>query len=142
MSDDWALQSFQALREEHFVGLCRKLNLSAETPQVDRGFAIVSAAAGNVRVIFEHDRGFCLFGLGAFADSKALCSVEEVAERFPRIRLVPEGRQRLTLEEQRSFVEVRWPALQVMFSPEHLGETRKWHEAVVRQTTKGFSRGS
>src|ERR1700731_1057451 len=107
MSEDSTLQSFQALRQEHFAGLCRKLSLSAETLQVDQRFAVVSAA-GNVRVFFEHDRGLCLFGLGAFTDAKALCSVEEMAERFPRIRLVPEGRQRLTLEEQRSFVDVHW----------------------------------
>ena len=142
MSEDSAPQSFQALREEHFVGLCRKLSLSVETLQFDRRFPIVSAAAGNVRVFFEHDRGLCHFGLGAFTDAKALCTVEEMAERFPRIRLVPEGRQRLTLEEQRSFVETHWAALQVLFSPEHLGETRKWHEAVVKETTKGFSGGS
>jgi len=142
MSNDWALQSFQALREEHFAELCRKLNLSVEALQVDQGFAIVSAAAGNVRVFFEHDRGLCLFGLGAFTDAKALCSVEEMAERFPRIRLVSEGRQRLTLEEQRHLVEAHWAALQVMFSPEHLSETRKWRESAVRETTPGFSRGS
>src|SRR5882762_289177 len=142
MSDDWALQSFQALREEHFVGLCRKLNLSAETLQVDRGFAVVSAAAGNVRVFFEHDRGLCLFGLGAAADARSLCSVEEMAGRFPRARVLAEGLQRLSLSEQQRFVEEHWPDLQVMFSSEHMNETRAWHQAVVKETTARFSRGS
>jgi hypothetical protein len=134
--------AFQALREEHFDRLCGQLRLSEVSSRVGEGFAIVSAAARNVRVFFEYDRGLCIFGLGAFSDAKPFCSVDEMAQRFPRVRLVPEGLQRLSLEEQRSFVESRWSELQAMFAPEHIGETRKWHDALVRQTLRGFSRGS
>jgi hypothetical protein len=142
MEDDPAFQYFQSMREEYFLGLCQTLGLSDETLHVDPQFAIASAAAENVRVFFEHDRGLCTFALGASADARALCSVEEMAERFPRLRLVPEGRQRLSLEEQRLFVESHWPELQVMFSPQHIGETRKWHVAAVSEVTRGFSCGS
>jgi hypothetical protein len=142
MGGDPPLQSFQALREEYFDRLCRQLGLSEETSRDGEGFAVVSAAAGNVRVFFEHDRGLCIFGLGASGDAKPLCSVEEIARRFPRVRLVPEGLQRLSLEEQRTFVEDRWSALQTMFAPEHIGETRRWHDALVSEAMTGFSGGS
>jgi hypothetical protein len=142
MGDDWELQSFQSLREEHFVPLCRKLGLSTEPVDIGVRYAVVSAAAGNVRVFFEHERGLCSFSVGASTDVKPLCSVDEIARRFPRIRLVQEGLQRLNLEEQSSFVEGRWSALQVMFAPEHLGATRKWHDAVVGEITRRYSRDS
>ena len=141
-TDDLALTSFQTLRQEHFDRLCRNLSLSGETSRVGEGFAVVSAAAGNVRVFFEHDRGLCLFGLGAAADARPLCSVEEMAGRFPRARVLAEGLQRLSLSEQQRFVDEHWPDLQVMFSSEHMNETRAWHQAVVKETTARFSRGS
>jgi hypothetical protein len=142
MGDDPLVQYFQTMRGQHFLGLCRKLGLSDETLEVNPRFAVASAAAGNVRVFFEHDRGLCSFGLGAAADANSLCGVEEFAERFPRIRLTPEGTQRLNLEEQRSFIESHWSDLQVMFSPQHLAETRKWRMAAAAKVTRGYSRGS
>jgi hypothetical protein len=142
MGDDSSNQFFQAMREQYFLGLCRKLSLADESLVSNSKFAVASAAAGNVRVFFEHEFGLCIFGLGATADTKALCSVEELAERFPRIRLMSEGHQRLSLEEQRSFVESHWSDLQVMFSPQHIGETRKWRAAAVAELTRGYSGGS
>jgi len=142
MSDDSTNQFFRVMQERHFLGLCRKLALSGETLVSNAQFGVASAAAGNVRVFFEHERGLCLFGIGATTDANALCSVEEFAERFPRIRLMSEGYQRLSLEEQRSFIELHWPDLQIMFSPEHIGETRKWRAAAVTEMTLGYSRGS
>jgi hypothetical protein len=141
MGDDLMNQFFQAMQVQHFQGLCRNLGLSDESLVANSQFAVASAAAGNVRVFFEHERGLCFFGLGATADAKALCSVEEMAERFPRIRLTSQGHQRLNLEEQRSFVESHWSDLQVMFSPQHIGETRKWR-AAADELTRGYSRGS
>src|SRR5882724_11178708 len=67
-------------------------------------------------------RHFCAF-------LAEICAVEMMAERFPRVRLLTEGLQCLSLEEQLSFLESRWNDLQVMFSPQHLPETRKWHAA-------------
>jgi hypothetical protein len=139
MGDDSTNQFFRAMQEKHFLGLCRKLGLSDETLICDSKFAVASAAAGNVRVFFEHERGLCIFGLGAARDAKALCSVDELAERFPRIRLMTEGHQRLSLEEQHSFVESHWSDLQVMFSPQHIGETRKWREAAAAELMRGYS---
>jgi hypothetical protein len=97
MGNDSTSQFFQAMKEQYFLGLCRKLGLSDETLVSGSQFAVASAAAGNVRVFFEHERGLYLFGLGATTDAKALCSVEEMAERFPRIRLSSEGHQALVL---------------------------------------------
>jgi hypothetical protein len=131
MRDDPASRSFRALREEHFDRLCRQLTLTEMTSREGDGFAVVSAAAGNVRVFFEHERGICIFGLGAGTDVRPLCTVDEIAQRFPRTRLMPEGLLRLSPDEQRSFVESHWPELQRMFAPEYVGETRKWHAALV-----------
>ena len=133
MSNDPTSQDFQAMRERHYLGLCRNLGLSDQTLVSYSQFGVASAAAGNVRVFFECEHGLCSFGIGATTDAKAMCSVEELAERFPRIRLTSEGHQRLSLEEQRSFVESHWSDLQVMFSPQHIGETRKWRAAAAAE---------
>ena len=142
MSEDITPSSFPALREQYFDALSTTLGLGLVAVVDGDGFAIVSAAAGYVRVFFEHDRGLCHFSVGSSTESKPLCSVEELAVRFPRIRLLPEGWQRLNLEEQRAFLESRWQDLQVMFSPEHLPETRKWRQAAATSYTKQFARGS
>jgi hypothetical protein len=141
MSDVTASE-FRALCESYFDPLCSRLNLSVNAPEIGNGFALASATDGTVRVFFEYERGLSLFALGAHSDSKPLCSVEELAQRFPRIRLVSDGLQRLALVEQSAFVESNWSALQSMFSPEHLPETRKWRQAQVHELTKRFSRGS
>lgn len=125
---------FEAQRERYFDALCRNLGLVRGEEQTGPGFDIVSASSGNVRVFFEHERGLGFFTIGAAFDSKPLCGVEELAERFPRLRAMSEGTQRLSLEEQRSFLESRWDDLQLMFSAEHLPETRKWHAATVAAT--------
>src|SRR5579862_3712244 len=137
---DATASEFQTLQEAHFDPLCGRLNLSVDAADIGRGFALVSATNGTVRVFFEYERGLSWLGVGAHSDSKPLCSVDELARRFPRLRLLAEGLQRLTLSEQTSFVESRWAALQTMFSPEHLLETRMWHEAAVREQTERFSR--
>jgi hypothetical protein len=142
MTWDSVHASFEALRKEHFDRLCRQLDLHSDASRSGEAFAIVSAAAGNVRVFFEHDRGVPAFGLGATADSKPLCSVEEMAQRFPRVSLIPEGFPRLSLDEQRSFVETQWSALQGMFAPEHIADTRKWYASIARALTERYSRGS
>jgi hypothetical protein len=137
---DPACASFLDQKHKHFDLLCRNLGLDAGINESENGYAIVSAVAGNVRVFFEHERGLCAFAVGAFADVKPLCGVEELASRFPRIRLMPEGHQRLDLEEQRQFLEARWSDLQVMFSPDHITETRAWHRAAAAARTEGLSR--
>ena len=132
--------SFLEQKHKHFDLLCRNLGLEAGLQESGNGNAIVSAVAGNVRVFFEHERGLCAFAVGAFGHIKPLCSVEELASRFPRIRVMPEGHQRLDLEEQRQFVEGQWSDLQVMFSANHIAETRTWHRAAAAAHTEQFSR--
>ena len=139
---DVTSQEFRTLREVHFDPLCIRLQLSMGAENIGQRFALASAANGSVRVFFEYERGLSWFGVGALSDSKPLCSVDELARRFPRIRLVTEGLQRLTLSEQGAFVETHWAALQSMFAPEHLLETRRWHEAAVHEQTARFSRDS
>jgi len=135
-------EHFQALRQQYFDPLRDKLGLTAvHTSEVSpSGFASVSAAAGSVRVHFESDRGLCSFLVGFSNDERDLCSVESLAERFPRIRLLPEGQQRLSLEEQASFLCDRWADLQIMFSPDHAKETRAWRAAQAAAYTRRFTR--
>ena len=132
--------SFLEQKQKHFDRLCRNLSLEAGATESGNGYAIVSAGADNVRVFFEHERGLCAFAVGAFADVKPLCGVEELAARFPRIRVMPEGDQRPDLEEERQFLEARWSDLQVMFSPDHITETRAWRRAAAAAHMESFSR--
>jgi hypothetical protein len=131
--------SFLEQKQRHFDLLCRNLGLEAGLQESGSGYAIASAAVGNVRVFFEHERGLCAFAVGAFGDVRALCSVEELALRFPRIRVLSEGYQRLDLDEQRKFIEGRWSKLQVMFSADHIAETRAWRKAAASACMKQFS---
>jgi hypothetical protein len=136
------LEHFQSLRQQYFDPLRDKLGLTAErTSQAESsGFASISGAAGSVRIHFEFDRGLCSFLVGFSGDERDLCSVESMAERFPRVRLLPEGQQRLSLEEQMSFLSDRWGDLQTMFSPDHARETRAWREAQSAAYTRKFTR--
>jgi hypothetical protein len=140
MSDEFTLKHFRSLRETHFDGLCRKLGLIATAADIAADFCRVSGKAGAVQVYFECERGLCSFSVGPASDAHPLCSVEEIAERFPRVRVLGEGSQRLSLDEQCSFLQSRWNDLQVMFSTEHLPETRKWRAAAVAAYTRKFTR--
>ena len=123
--------TFLEQKHKHFDLLCRNLGLEAGLQENGDGYAIASAAAGNVRVFFEHERGLCGFAVGAVDDAKPLCSAEELALRFPRIRVLSEGHQRLDADEQREFIEDRCSDLQVMFYVEHIAETRAWHRGAA-----------
>jgi hypothetical protein len=139
-SKDPVCASFLEQKYKHFDLLCRNLGLEAVSQESGNGYDIVSAVAGHVRVFFEHEHGLCVFAVGAFGDAKPLCSAEELASRFPRVRVLPEGHQRLDLDEQRQFIEGRWSDLQVMFSPNHIAETRTWRRAAAAADMEKFSR--
>jgi hypothetical protein len=91
----------------------------------------VSAAGGSVHVYFEYEGGLFSFAIGAVTDATPLCSVEEIAHRFSRARVLGEGLQRLSLDEQVAFVQTGWPQLLAMFSEEQLAEAHRWHGAAV-----------
>ena len=135
MKDEWAQRNFQTVRHEFDV-LCKELELG--DVRVQEGLR-ASAASGHVRLYLENDRGLCEFAVGASGDSRPLCALEDLAQRFPRVRLLPDGRQRLTLEEQCAFIRRHWADLQTMFSPEHLKETRTWQRAAAAALTKKYS---
>ena len=129
-------QDFEEQRSRHFDTLCRNLEL---TPKIlDQ---LVLAESGHIRVYFEDDRGLCSFAIGSVNDVRPLCAVDEIAERFPRLRLLG-GQLRLSLLEQQLFLESNWPLLQAMFSPEQIAETREWRQAMVEKYTRRFTAGS
>ena len=133
-------QHFEILQERYFVPLCQALKLSLVRTEHGDTYSVTSAALGNVRIFFESERGLGGFGIGEAGAERSLCGVEELAERFPRIRLLPEGHQRLDLDEQSLFIQSHWQDLQVMFSSEHLRETTAWKNAAAKVLTKKYSR--
>lgn len=141
MIDEGTRERFEKARGQYFEPLCHALELISVQAVLGDGFAMVSGASGSIRVYFEYEQGLCSFGIGLPGDSKPLCSVDEIAERFPRVRLPGEGSQRLSLDEQRAFLEHRWTELQRMFSPEHLSETRQWRATAIQQNMKKWTRG-
>jgi hypothetical protein len=134
-------EHFQTLRQRYFEPLRERLGLTDErtSEATSFGFASVSAAGGSVRVHFESDRGLCSFLVGFSGDDRDFCSVEALAERFPRVRLLVDGQQRLSLEEQMAFLCDRWADLQIMFSPDHARETRAWRDAQSAAYTRKFT---
>jgi hypothetical protein len=128
MTGDWEYY-IAPKRAAYFEPLCRTLRLTPDAAHVHADVAFSSASAGNVRIHFEHDRGLCAFAIGPVSDRESLCNVEELAARFPRQRQLAEGSVRLSLNEQVEFILSHWENLQIMFSPEHVAETRRWRQA-------------
>lgn len=141
MSTDWASENFATPSAQHFDPLCEALGLSARDSTAGTGYAISSAAGGNVKVFFEHDRGLCHFSVGLAEEGKPLCDVELIARRYPRVRLLGKGEQRLSLNEQAQLLTNHWSELQHMFGPA-LADTRTWLAGVRAETTKRYSGGA
>jgi hypothetical protein len=119
-----------------FQPLSRDLGLASR----DVLGALAAGELANVAVFLEEDRGLSWLAIGASGANRPLCSVEEIAARFPRMRVMSEGTQRLSLAEQADFLKSRWGDLQVMFSADHLPETLAWHQAAARAYTKRFTK--
>jgi hypothetical protein len=64
-----------------------------------------------------------MIGAKGFPDQ--LWGIEQVAELFPRIRILPGGVQRLTLDEQAQFITAHWQELELMFQPSRIELTRR-----------------
>ena len=133
---------FASYRSRYFDSLCLTLGLTPSSAKYGVDFALVSADGGHVRVFLDYERGLCVFAVGPAVDDKPLCTVEELAERFPRPRLLPHGKIRLDLTEQVSFLEANWAALQTMFSPAQLADTRNWRRAQIAEYLREISGGS
>jgi len=141
MGLDSVLQTVEVQREAHFDPLCRRLGLVPAACAADDLYGAHCASGGFLKVYFEQDRGLCLFAIGPASDERPLCDVEAIAARFPRAHLLPDGSRRLTLSEQRRFLEDNWGALQRLFSPEQLPETRRWWRAAVAAFLQGLQGG-
>jgi len=130
---------FVASKKRYFDPLCLALCLRPRPCEVGDRFAIASAESQNLAAFFEHDRGLCIFSLGAATSPRPMCSVEFIAERFPRIRQLSAGEQRLSLEEQGQFLVRYWSELQAMFSPNGFAETSAWIAAKGAEETARYS---
>jgi hypothetical protein len=121
-----APQYFLAAREQFFEPLCRELSLGDVQNVIYSQFGYASAVAGSVRVFFEYERGLTSFSLGPQGKPEPMWDVEIIAARFPRVRILAEGVQRLSLEEQSALIARHWDELQEMFDANHIAETRRW----------------
>ena len=142
MSAEPFLQEFLALKAQYFDVLCQRLSLDQGSLQSGQGYAIAGASGGNVRVCFEHDRGLCFFSVGPAVDTETMCDVETLAARFPRVRILTEGAQRLSLEEQAAVLEEHWAAVQDMYSIANLPAARAWMSEVRAAVLKKYSGSS
>ncbi|HEU0067726.1 MAG TPA: hypothetical protein VFQ26_00505 [Nitrospiraceae bacterium] len=133
--------AFQELKTQYFDVLCQRLRLDQMSLEIDMGYAIAGASDGNVRVYFEYERGLSIFSVGPAVDMKPMCSVETLAARFPRVRILAEGAQRLSLEEQAALLEKHWAALQDMYSAANLPAARTWMSEVCAAEIKKYSGG-
>jgi hypothetical protein len=133
---------FQALKSQYFDGLCRRLGLTQAPTELGAMYSIVAAIGGNVRIYFEYDRGLCQFSIGPSVDSAPMCDVETLAERFPRVRVLSEGTQRLSLQEQSDLILGHWPAIQVLCSAENLPASRAWIGNIRADAMRKYSGGS
>ena len=71
-SNTFAYREFDEQKRIYFDSLRRSCGLGVESKESGEHYAIVSAAAGNVRAFFEHERGLCWFSIGAYADARPL----------------------------------------------------------------------
>ena len=124
--DDASSTHFLDLKARFFDALCLELGVSPCVTASGDYFAIACADVAGMRVFFDYERGLGHFALGAATDDRPICSVDEIADRFPRVRSASAGEQRLSLEEQAALIESHLLELQAMFSPSQLPETRAW----------------
>lgn len=130
----------QPLRSGIFDPLCRDLGLKVRANAAHSEIGYRAAAAEDLCVWFEHDRGLAYLAVGAASEPESLCPVDLIAQRFPRIRALPEGIQRLTLSEQADFVRTNWKALMEMFAPAQYPSTLAWRDDLSRAFTARMAR--
>jgi hypothetical protein len=140
MKIERAPQYFLTAKAEFFDRLSRELHLVDVQNTIYSQFGYTSAVAGSVRVFLEYERGGLGFSLGPNGDLAPMCDVETIADRFPRVRKMPDGNQRLSLDEQLALIVRHWSELQKMFDPTNLAETRKWMMASGSELMAKYTR--
>ncbi len=115
-----ASDNFKRLRVHYFDPLIEAIGLECVGSKTNEMYGFVEAAGMNVRVRFEHDRGLSKFAIAAVADPARHWGASIVAVLFPRIRVMPGGEQRLTLDEQAQLLRTKWPELERFFAEDQL----------------------
>jgi len=110
--------------------LARSRGLELNICESSATHAVVETIGGPLKVRLEYDRGLLSFQISATEAESMFWEVDLVAELFPRLRRIPFGTQRLTLEEQAAFISSNWDELCSMFSPDNYSST---HSALMRQ---------
>ncbi len=117
------IDKFRELRAAHLDPVVTALGLCVGNVEEYEMHGFAEAVSENVCVRFEHDRGLCEFALSSTANSNRMWSISIVASLFPRVRLLPDGEQRLTLTEQRQLIQSHWVELQSLFAAPNIGTT-------------------
>lgn len=89
------------------------------------GWAAVDYAADTVVVRLEYERGLIAFCVASAVEPDYFWPIEFVAILFPRIRLMSAGFQRLSLNEQSTFLMQYMQEIQRLFASEHYSTTRE-----------------
>jgi hypothetical protein len=125
VSNDWATASFEDAKRRYFDPLREDLGLTETHFEVSPRWGEAIAADDILQLRLEHDRGLRFFSVQSAMDSSRTFPVDELAKLFPRVRAMPFGDQRLTLEEQTRFLRERWPELRQMLSLGEIDPTRR-----------------
>ena len=134
--------TFPSIRSRYFDPLCKDLGLDSVFERSEENFDVVSAAQGQCSVFLECERGLCIFAVGENGADRPLCDIETFAQRFPSVRIMSRGTQRLSLREQADLIRNNWSSLQNDFSAEGLPQLKKWFAQVQRQLTEHYAGGS
>jgi hypothetical protein len=105
----------EACSRSYLEPLAARPGLRLSPMQSSGSWAAVDAIGETLVVRLEADRGLVGLQIRAKAADHDFKDVEQVADRFPRIRTLAGGTQRLTLEEQARFIETHWRELELIF---------------------------
>jgi hypothetical protein len=93
-------------------------------------WAAAECPADNIILRLEYERGLLSFCVASTFEPNLFWPVEFIAELFPRVRLMSGGFQRLSIEEQSTFLRQHLTEIKELFSSEHYPVTREKLQSV------------
>lgn len=118
--------AFAEHERAYFVPLLEKLGVRETARHISLpNWAAVDAACGSLIVRLEYERGLIAFCVASTVEPGRFWPIEFVAELFPRIRLMSAGFQRLSIDEQSTFLLQHIQEIQRLFASEHYPATRE-----------------
>ena len=126
MPSDSPTEAFARGEHDYLLPLVEHLKLREVARKTSLPtWAAIDYKSGCLLVRFEYERGLMSLCVASTTEPDRFWPVEIVAELFPRIRLMPGGLQRLSLDEQRSFLLEHVEKLQQLFAATQYASTRE-----------------